>query len=66
MRKQKYFVATLKLGQYHDQYVQSNTLLLADVSENLRNMYLQIYELDHDKNSFSSQITQQATLKIQN
>ena len=54
MRKQKYFVATLKLGQYHDLYVQSNTLFLADVSENLRNMYLQIYELDHDKNSFSS------------
>ena len=30
-------------------YVQSNTLLLADVFENFRNMCLQIYELDPAK-----------------
>ena len=30
-------------------YVQSNTLLLADVFENFRNMYLEIYELDPAK-----------------
>ena len=34
------------LGDYHDLYVQSDTLLLADVFENFRNMSLKIYELD--------------------
>ena len=33
-------------GEYHDLYVQSDTLLLADVYENFRNMCLDIYELD--------------------
>ena len=27
-----------KLGEYHDLYVQSNTLLLADAFENFKNM----------------------------
>ena len=34
------------LGEYHDLYVQSDTLLLADVYENFRNMCLEKYELD--------------------
>ena len=34
------------LGDYHDLYVQSDTLLLADVFENFRNMCLKDYELD--------------------
>ena len=34
------------LGDYHDLYVQSDTLLLADVFENFRNMCLKEYELD--------------------
>ena len=34
------------LGEYHDLYVQSNTLLLADVFENFGNMCLKIYKLD--------------------
>ena len=34
------------LGEYHDLYVQSDTLLLADVLENLRDKCLEIYELD--------------------
>ena len=34
------------LGEYHDLYVQSDTLLLADVLENFRNKSTEIYELD--------------------
>ena len=34
------------LGQYHDLYVQSDTLLLADVFENFRDMCFKEYELD--------------------
>ena len=34
------------VGKYHDLYVQSDTLLLADVFENFRNMCINIYKLD--------------------
>ena len=34
------------LGDYHDLHVQSDTLLLADVFENFRNMCIRVYELD--------------------
>ena len=34
------------LGEYHDLYIQSDTLLLADVFENFRNKWIEIYELD--------------------
>ena len=34
------------LANYHDLYVQSDTLLLADVLENLRNKCIEIYEID--------------------
>ena len=34
------------LGEYHDLYVQSDTLLLADVFKNFRYMFLKEYELD--------------------
>ena len=43
MRTQKEF------GEYHDLYVQSDTLLLADAFGNFRNMCLKIYELDPEK-----------------
>ena len=38
-----------KLGEYHDLYVQSNTLLLADVFDNFQSMCYEIYELDPAK-----------------
>ena len=34
------------LGDYHNLYVHSDTLLLADVFENFRNMCIPVYELD--------------------
>ena len=34
------------LNEYHDLYVQSDTLLLADVYENFRNMCFEKYQLD--------------------
>ena len=34
------------LGDYRDLYVQSDTLLLADVFENFMDMYINVYELD--------------------
>ena len=37
------------LEEYHDLYIQSDTLLLADVFENFRNMCINIYELDPAK-----------------
>ena len=35
-----------KIGEYHDLYVQSDTLFLGDVFENSRNKYVEIYKLD--------------------
>ena len=35
-------------GEYYDLYVQSDTLLLADVFENLRDKCIDIYEIDPD------------------
>ena len=37
------------LREYHDSYVKSDTLLLHDVFENIRNMRLEIYKLDPAK-----------------
>ena len=34
------------MGKYHDLYVQSDTLLLADIYEKIRNTCIKIYELD--------------------
>ena len=44
----KYF-ETKYFGEHHDLFVQSDTLLLADVFENFRNIFLEIYELDPAK-----------------
>ena len=36
----------INLGKCHDLYVQSDTLILADVFENFRNTCVEVYELD--------------------
>ena len=38
------------LREYHDLYIESNTLLLADIFENFKNMCLKLYEPDPAKN----------------
>ena len=37
------------IGEYNNFYVESDTLLLADVFENFRNMCIKIHELDPAK-----------------
>ena len=51
------------LGEYHDLYVQRDTLLLADVFENFRNMCLKIYQLDPAKLLSALGLAWQAALK---
>ena len=51
------------LEEYHGLYVQSNTLLLADVFENFRNMCIKIYELDSAKFLSASGLAWPAVLK---
>ena len=52
-----------KLGEYHDSYVHSDTLLLANVFENFRNTCLEIYELDPARFSTAPGLSWQAALK---
>ena len=52
------------LGDYHDLYVQSDTLLLADIFENFRNMSLKTYEIDPDYFVSLSRFAWHACLKI--
>ena len=54
------------LGEYRDLYVQSDTLLLADVFENFRNKCLQVYELDPAHFSSLPGLAWQACLKKTN
>ena len=51
------------LGDYHDLYVQSNTLLLADVFENFRNKCIEIYEIVPAYFSSAPGLAWQACLK---
>ena len=51
------------LGEYHDLYVQSKTLLLADVFENFQNICLVIYELDPTRFLTVPGLALQAALK---
>ena len=51
------------LGEYHNQYVQSNTLLLADVFQSFQNLCFEIYEFDHARFLAAPRLEWQATLK---
>ena len=51
------------LGEYHDLYVQSDTLLLADVLKNFRDKCIEIYELDPAHFLSTPGLTWQAYLK---
>ena len=53
------------LGDYHDLYVQSDTLVLADVFENFRNNWIEIYEFDPAHLLSAPGIAWQACLKKQ-
>ena len=51
------------LGEYHDWYVQSDTLLFVDVFENFRNMFLKTYELDSARFLIAPGLAWQAAFK---
>ena len=53
------------LGDYHDLYVQSDTLLLADIFENFRNKCTEVYELDPAHFLSAPGLAWQACLKKQ-
>ena len=54
------------LGEYHDLYVRSDTLLLTDIFENFRKSCLKNYELDHAHFVSSPGLAWQACLKNTN
>ena len=54
------------LGDYHDLYVKSDTLLLADVFENFRDMCIKVYELDPTHIRIATRLAWQACLKKTN
>ena len=63
---QKEFIMILKKkksGKCHDLYVQSDTLLLVDVSEKFTNMSLKIHELYPQKFLSAPRLSWQAALK---
>ena len=51
------------IGDYLDLYVKSDTLLVADIFENFRNMCIEIYELDPAHFLSASRLALQACLK---
>ena len=55
-----------KLREYHDLYVQSDTLSLADVFENFRKIRIKVYELDPVHFLSLSGLAWQACLKKTN
>ena len=57
------YLITKNLGDYHDLYVQSDTLFLADVFENFRNMCIKVYELDPAHFLYAPGLAWQACIK---
>ena len=53
------------LGKYHDLYVQTDTLLLADVYEKFRDKYIETYGLDPSYFLSAPGLAWQACLKKQ-
>ena len=53
------------LGEYHNLYVQTDTLLLADIFENFRNKCVETYETDPAHFSSAPGLAWQACLKRQ-
>ena len=51
------------VGEYHDLYIKSDTLLLADVFENFRKMCLKVYHLDPVKFLSAPWLAWQAAFK---
>ena len=51
------------MGEYNDFYLKSDTLLLADVFESVRKMYLETYQLDPAKFLSAPRLAWQAALK---
>ena len=51
------------LGDYHGLYVQSDTLLLADVFEKFRNMCIKVYQIDPAHFLFAPGLAWQTCLK---
>ena len=49
-------------GEYHNLYLKSDTLLLADVVETFKKMFLKIYNLDPAKFLLTSGLTWKAAL----
>ena len=54
---------TKNIGESHDLYVQSNSLLLADVFNNFWNVCLEVYGLDLAQNLSAPGLAWQTTLK---
>ena len=52
-----------RLGEYHELYVQSDTLLFADVFKTFRYMCIKIYELESPKFLSALELVWQASLK---
>ena len=53
------------LDEYHNVYIQSDTLLLPDAFENFKNKCIEIYEFDSARFLSAPELTWQACLKKQ-